>query len=84
MLKRKEVVDWFKVNRHYKLDYESVQKTGFVDAECTELITIAPTKLTLLNPLFKVSYTLDSLRVEGQDIVNGLGSLRLYGSRVTK
>lgn len=84
MLKRKELVDWFKANKRYKLTFESVEKTSFEDVAFTRLVMITPTKLTLFLPFFYASYTLDSLRVEGQDIVNGLGSLRLFGSNLTK
>ena len=82
MLKRKELVDWFKANKRYKLNFESVEKTSFEDVAFTRLAIITPTKLTLFFPFFYASYTLDSLRIEGQDIVNGLGSLRLFGSNL--
>ena len=84
MLKRKELVDWFKANKRYKLNFESVEKTSFEDVAFTRLVMITPTKMMLFLPFFYASYTLDSLRIEGQDIVNGLGSLRLFGSNLTK
>lgn len=83
MLKRKELVDWFKANRRWKLDFESTERTEFIDATFSNVLLpgraiITPTKLTLSFIEFQISYTLDSLRVKNDNIVNGLDSLCLY------